>query len=789
MSTSTNGFPIQKIPLQDKTEQWQKECVDAVIGKNSDGTFQDGQSRKDRMKIAYELYNSVFDEKDFKHVTDPFNVGDSFPSKMQNHNIVRPKIDLLLGEESKRSFTYKVIQTNDDAVSGMQTEYKQMILQYLISTLNDNEKQDEDYLADLQKYMKYSYKNIAEETAYNALNYLKEKLNITNEFIKGWKDALIAGEELYYIGILNGEPTFERVNPLYADYDRSPDVEFIDQSTWFRRQMRMAPSTIYDRYYNKLKESDLDKILEMTKDGHGGVQMSGQGGIKWNTNLTSAMLNNEEIEGGLDVYHVVWSSYKKIGFLTYVDEQGQEQMDMVDESYDKGPDDKIEWEWITEIWEGYRVGSDIYFGIQPLEFQHQSVDSLYNNKIPFTGSVYSNTNSRGKSLLEIMKPLQYMYLVLWYRLDIALARDKGKALLVDITQIPKSMGVSTEKFLHYISSTGVIFVNPYEEGWDIPGREGGKPASFNQFSSIDLSMSNVIAGYVQLMAKIEDMIGEISGVSRQRQGQIQSDELVGNVQQTIVQSSHITEPLFGKHNQVKRRCLNMIIDTAKYAWANSNKKTLHFVLPDMSRVFSDVTKDFLYADLDVFVIDSTKETQDIASLKTLLPYAVQSGATLSEAAEVATGDNVLRIKRELKEIDERKAKLQDDMAKRQEETQLQIQQMQQQDKAEENRIKEEDSIRKAETSINVALIQADSKDASGDISPEDTDKNGIKDQIDLMKLSLDKDKQRVEQAYKEKVLAEQIREAKIAEQQKEKEIAIKKKIANKPTPKPVSKSK
>jgi hypothetical protein len=786
MSSSSNVFPVQKIPLKDKTEEWKRSCVDAIIAKSSDGVYVDGITRKERMKIAYELYNSNFNEKDFKHVTDPYNVGDTFPSKMQNHNIVRPKIDLLMGEESKRAFTFKVIQTNDEAVSGLQTEYKQMILQYLVSTLNKDVKDDE-YLADLQHYMKYSYKNIAEDTAYNALNYLKEKLNITNEFLKGWKDALIAGEELYYIGVLNGEPTFERVNPMYSDYDRSPDLEFIDQSTWFRRLMYMSPSTIYDRYYNKLKEEDLDKILEMTQGNKGMTSVAGTGGIVWNTTLTSSMLNGEEIEDALEVHHVVWSSYKKIGFLTTVDEQGQEQVDMVDESYDADPSEKIEWEWITEIWEGYRIGSDMYFGIQPIEFQHQSVEALYNNKIPFTGAVYSNTNSRGKSLLEIMKPLQYMYLVLWYRLDIALARDKGKALLVDITQIPKSMGVTTEKFLHYISSTGVIFVNPYEEGWDIPGREGGKPASFNQFSSIDLSMSNVIAGYVQLMAKIEDMIGEISGVSRQRQGQIQRDELVGNVQQTIVQSSHITEPLFWKHNQVKRRCLNMLIDTAKYAWGTSNKKTLQFVLPDMSRVFSSITKDFLYADLDVFVVDSTKETQDIQALKSLLPFAVQNGATLLEAADVATGDNLMRIKQQLKEIDERKAKIQQQQFEAEQQQLQQAQQLQAETKAEDNRIREEDSIRKAETAINVALISAESKDQN-DLG-EDTNDNGVRDQIDIMKLQLARDKQRLEAKHKDSQLAEQSRAAKVAERQKDKELAIKQKVANKPVPKPVSKSK
>jgi hypothetical protein len=779
MSYSSNTFPVQKIPLREKTEEWKKQCVDAIIAKTSDGQAIDGSGRRDRMKIAYDLYNSNFNEADFKYVTDPYNVSDTFPSKMQNHNVIRPKIDLLIGEESKRAFTFKVIQTNDEAVSGMQTEYKKMILQYLVDTLN-TDVQDDDYLSDLQKYMKFSYKNIAEETAYNALNYLKEKLNVTNEFLKGWKDALIAGEEIYYVGVLNGEPVFERVNPLYSDYDRSQEVEFIDQSTWFKRLMYMSPSSIYDRWYNKLEEADLDKILKMTQGNSRGMKSSGQGGIVWNTTLTSGMLNNEEIDDALEVHHVVWSSYKKMGFIS----TPEGEMDMVDESYDADSDEQIEWEWITENWEGYRVGPDIYFGIQPIEFQHQSVESIYNNKIPFTGAVYSNTNSRGKSLLEIMKPLQYMYLVLWYRLDIALARDKGKALVMDITQIPKSMGVTTEKFLHYLSSIGVVFFNPYEEGWDIPGREGGKPSSFNQFSSVDLSMSNVIAGYIQLMAKIEDMIGEISGVSRQRQGQIQSDELVGNVQQTIVQSSHITEPLFWKHNQVKRRCLNMMLDTAKYAWGTSNKKTLHFVLPDMSRVFSEVTQDFLYADLDVFVIDSTKETQDIERLKTLLPYAAQNGATLLEAAEVATGDNILRMKRQLAEIDERRIKQQEDMAKREQETQVQIQQMMAEQKAEDNRIREEDSIRKAETAIDVALINAEAKDdgmAGNDMGTED---NGMKDQIDMMKIQLQKDKQRVDAKTKDRQLAEEARSNKVAEQQREKEIAIKRKVANKPTPRP-----
>jgi hypothetical protein len=41
--------------------------------------------------------------------------------------------------------------------------------------------------------MDKDYKDVIENTAYHTLTYLREKLGIDNEFIKGWKDALISG--------------------------------------------------------------------------------------------------------------------------------------------------------------------------------------------------------------------------------------------------------------------------------------------------------------------------------------------------------------------------------------------------------------------------------------------------------------------------------------------------------------------------------------------------------------------------------------------------------------------
>jgi hypothetical protein len=54
-------------------------------------------------------------------------------------------------------------------------------------------------------------------------------------------------------------------------------------------------------------------------------------------------------------------------------------------------------------------------------------------------------------------------------------------------------------------------------------------------------------------------------------GSISTSELVGNVERSVVQSSHITEPLFWVHNQCKRHALNMLLNTAKGAWEQSGK--------------------------------------------------------------------------------------------------------------------------------------------------------------------------------------------------------------------------
>lgn len=698
-------FPQQKLPLSKKDEQWQQACVNYIIGEGN--VVSGGMQKTDNgeLQTYYNLYNSIFDEKDFKRITNPFKVEDGFPATPQDFNIIRPKVDLLIGEETKRPMNFRVVRTSQEATSELMDQEKEMLMQYMMASITARlgEEERAEFQQKLEngeimppeqiaKYMQRDYKDVIENTAYHTIAYLREKLMLDNEFIKGWKDGLIAGVEVYYVGVQNNEPYMERVNPLYFSYDRSPDLEFIEDGSWCCRKMRLPVAEIYDRYYDKLEEKDLNKLNEMLTGVPVG-DMAQHGPVDDFNKITMHIYDNPVLEQKsrycVNVWHVCWKSFKKIQYVTTQDENGQPQVTICDEFYKKvGTELSVETDWIVEVWEGYRAGSDLYFGIQPIEYQSVSIDNPNSQKLPYCGCVYSNTNSKPRSLVSILKPLQYMYIVLWYRLELAIARDKGKVINMDITQIPKSMNISPDRWMHYLSSVGVNFINPYDDGWNVPGREGGKPAQFNQITALDLTMSNVISEYIQLMDKIEQLAGTISGITEQRMGAVSSNELVGNVERSVVQSSHITEPLFWVHNQCKRHVLNMLLNTAKGAWQQTGKKKLQYIFDNGERSYIDIQDKFYYEDMDVFVTDTSKDIENVEKLRSLIQPAMQNGASLLEAAEILTNDNFNIIKQKLKEMQQRQEQLQQQQQQAEQEQAVQLQQMQNEQKQQELMLEE-----------------------------------------------------------------------------------------------------
>ena len=121
----SHKIPQQRLPLTKKTKKWREECIDAFINLSKFGLSE----RRNYLKSLYDYYNGEIDAQDYKYVLKPYGKSrENFPSKLRNYPIIKPIIDLLLGEKSKRPLNYTVGVTNSDSISIKEEEKRTKIL-------------------------------------------------------------------------------------------------------------------------------------------------------------------------------------------------------------------------------------------------------------------------------------------------------------------------------------------------------------------------------------------------------------------------------------------------------------------------------------------------------------------------------------------------------------------------------------------------------------------------------------------------------------------------------------
>lgn len=723
-------LPNQKMTESEKIrdygslEGWAKATIESLIGLNSqfrtmnvDATY--------RKQINYNLVAGYVNEDDFKYVTKPFGMtGYNFPATFVNYNIIVPKVGLLEGEESARPFNFHVMSVGDEDTNEILREktamMKQVFQQHFMSELasmgvnvNNPQEVEQQTPQQITDYFAYTYKSAKELSAQNALDYLYKNIELQNKFNLGWRDLLISGEEVYWTGIVSGEPVVELVNPVYFHYDKNPDLLYIEDSAWAYRELYVPPSEIYDKYYDVLTDEDVTKIEQM-KGGHSGTTvMNTSIGVPITYTAKDDGLGARAVDRTSSVFvrvvHCEWKSLTKIGFVSWVDENGQPQETIVDETYkpSKLNNEEVDWRWINTVWEATRIGDDIYANVRPKPNQYRDLNNPSKCKLGYIGVMYHARNSQSQSLVELMKPHQYLYNIVMYRLELELARAQGKKVVIDLAQIPRSEGFDIDRWLYYFNVLGISFINSFEEG---KGKFAGQRPSFNQFQQFDMSLARVIDQYVALLDKIEGMVGEISGVTRQREGQINSSETVGGVERSVRQSSYITESLFMHHNMCKQHVLTALLETTQLAWADG--KRLNFVAGDLTRTLMEISgPDFSNAAYGIFVTDSSREDSILKSIQQLAQYAMSSQqATLKDIVAVMEANNVTKAKKILESAEQRAQK--QVQQQQQHEQDMQNQQIQAQMQQHQGDLQFQDEINKRDndTKIQVALVAAEAQE-------------------------------------------------------------------------------
>ena len=740
------SLPPQKISSTRKGQEWSEQSVDAIINLSSQ-TLTNNRSSKYNKQTNYNLYNSIFKERDFDYVLNPFGLKGNYSSvatKMKNYNIIRPKIELLKGEEMKRPFNFRVRATNGEVVSQRQDEKRKAILQHMQETMTPTEEGVQP-LDEIQKYFASEYIHPREVTANQIMEYGVQAEELEKKFNAGWEHALISSEEVYYVGTHNNEPKVRVVNPLNFDYDKTIELRSIEDAQWAKEERWLSMGEVIDLYSEYLTQEEVDR-LDKGEVGYPMNKMSYYPGFAYQMSEMEGNLVNQNADQnqsyngnrtGSHVYvaNVCWKSLRKIGFFSYIDPRtGQKEETLVDEQFKITPELKeagaeLRWQWINEVWEGTRIGQDIYCNIRPISNQFRDLNNPGDTKLPYIGYVYNSVNSMSTSMVDLVKPHQYTYMIVWWRLEQELAKAKGKKLVMDYAKFPKSMGFSMDEWMYHFENTGIVWINSMEEG------RKGDPDSANPgntMSEIDMALSQVVGQYLEVLREIEGQVDRITGVSRQRESDIKTSETVGGVERAIQQSTHITEPWFYYHNAVKQKVLNAYIYNFRQT-SNENKK-LQYIVNDIEASIIEIDgTEFDDTNYNVFVSDSIKDHAIKQKLEGLAQIALQQ-------EKVKFSDIIKIYKTEsISEVEGRIVASETDFDQRQ---QAAIEQAQKAEaaqaealRAHEKEIREEESLQKQldrENKIEIEIIKA-----LGFAQDTDINANGLPDVIEQGKFALE----------------------------------------------------
>lgn len=650
--------------------QYYKDVADSISTSTTENvfSFSGKQERSTRLKVNYDLYNGIINVEEFSYVCKPFGDQDmgQLPARLVNRDIVSGKIKSVESMEITEPFDYSIIAVNPEATTRKEQEKFNRIKQYVEGIimqpivlqiqqqyeeqlkgreLTEEEKEqlqqemqqqiEANTPPEVEKYMAREHQDPAEMLAVHLLNYISFKEDFKRKANKGWKHACLTAHEIYYVNHdADLQPTIQVVNPLNIIYENDDNVDFIEDLDWFAVEYRLTTNQIIKMFGDELTDTEIDKLYEENSD------------------FTFNNVVNEDSQKFHTVLHVTFVSLRKVGFLMFVDENGEQQETIVPEDYklnSGGGDIDIEWKWIPEVHEVFKINTDVYKRMGPVLGQIIDVDNLYNHKLPYYGVVYDNLNSEPTSLMDRMKHYQYYYNIIMYRIEQLMASDKGKLLMMNINAIPQSAGIDLNKFLYYAEALKVGFVNPNEEG-----NRGDASSVANIAKEVDMSLASDIQKYIGLAEYIERRCGESVGINKNIEGQTPHNEAVGNAQMNFNQAAGILQTYYDLHNTVKRNLLTGLLEKTKVLYSlNPQQKKLQYILDDMTLAIFEVDEELLDNSVyGIFTTNSAASKMAKQAVQQLAHSAMQTDkANLSQISKVIRATSIQEAEELLEQME------------------------------------------------------------------------------------------------------------------------------------------
>jgi hypothetical protein len=619
----------------------------------------------------YKLRNGEFDFKDYTNSPEVNQLNDILGeidtdefSYLKHYPIVNSPLNTLKGEFIARRRKERVKAIDDASSSEIMKFRTKTLFDAILKKMENEFQRDENGEMPEEYYKKISeeitsYSTQAEKWGNKALKAFKYYFNFPEKNEDSFMDFLTAAEEYHHFYPDNSPIGFNYIveNPVNVWFLGGSNVRYTTDCQAVGTIKLRHISEILDDY--KLTKKEIDELIKNEISSEAGLAYTTQTPTLPNPNLYTwslnysldVLLDDSLLEGyrfNQQQYHLELKSYfkgkKKMFKRFYLDEEGYQRTEYVDEDYvfdAEYGDLKLEEEWVNKWFVCTRIGNYVYTEIQELEF---------NDTVPIVGIVNHTKNTKGRSLLDLMKSYQAQYNVCMNQVWDLLTKEIGVVFLGDIKLVPKKQSDNPiEEMLWEAKERGAIFI-------DTSADNVGGNVQFNQLTRVDLTRSVEIQTRLQLAIALRTECWELVGISRQRVGQVSSSETATGTNTAMSQSFSQTEPWFKMHEDLIQKVLQSALNIMQYVELKKPESILNYLNSDLDNVFFSINRNELLRNLFVFVTSSQEDKQNLEMLKQLLQPAMQNGAELSDAAAIISADSENRVKDVLKVIQERKEK-------------------------------------------------------------------------------------------------------------------------------------
>ena len=751
-------WPRQQLSFSGKNKEWRKRHLNWAVGQSYFNSTTVRSSVKN-MRINIDLISGKLNMEDVIKYINPEDIQDiEMDAKIPHYPIMNSKINLLVGEEAKRPFDARVVVTNPTAITQKEQLKKQDILQKLQEFITSGAKTEEEVQAkteELKRYYKYEWQDLREIRANWLLQHYIKELSIPLKKNQNFHTALTVGEEAYICDIVSGDLSVERIDPLKMRAYRTGSSPNFEDADIIVLEDYWSPGKIIDYYYDELTTTQIKKLdeygtnngvdsMSSTSEADKFINVDGEF-TDFDSDIINGYINFGDVRnisaspydnfGNIRVIRVFWKSKRKMLKVTSFDPMtGEELINIYPETYElneqMGETSKVI--WINEAWEGTLVGKDIYLRMKPRDVQYNRLSNPSRCHFGIIGSVYSLNGSRPYSLVDMMKPFNYLYDVTHDRLNKAIASNWGSLLKLDLALVPK--GWDIKKWFYYAKTMKLAISDSFKEG-NIGKATGQLAGALNNNSSgaITADIGSYIEQNIRYLEYLKMEMSDISGISKQREGQVSNRETAGGIERSNLQSSYITEWYYTVHDDIVKRLYECMLETAKIAMRGRSKKFQHIVGDHAIEMVNIEGDEMAEADYGLLV-DYTGSSLVKDKLETLAQAALQNQTiSFSTLMHIFNANNsIADIQRRIEE-DERQIKesqiqaQQAELESREKQTQMQLEQ------AALNRdVLIQNNIRDNETKLLLKQLEVEMKS----LEAQDTEGDGIVERDPLEKEKL-----------------------------------------------------